>query len=117
MGVRVLVGSCPSVRAILRLHRGPMAGENDQRAVSLAGRSLKGKWRLEAQLGTGGMASVWAERHRNGKRVAIKLLPPELTRDESVRRRFAREGYLANKVGHPGVVTILDDDDDGELVF
>jgi serine/threonine-protein kinase len=63
------------------------------------------------------MASVWAARHRNGKRVAIKLLHPELTRDEYVRRRFLREGYVANKVKHPNVVTILDDDDDGEMVF
>jgi serine/threonine-protein kinase len=94
-----------------------MAGDNDQRTSSLAGRSLKGKWRLETQIGSGGMASVWAARHRNGKRVAIKLLHPELSRDDSIRARFLREGYVANKVGHPSVVTILDDDDDGDLVF
>jgi serine/threonine-protein kinase len=63
------------------------------------------------------MATVWAARHRNGKRVAIKLLHPEFTRDERVRHRFLREGYVANKVKHPAVVTILDDDDDGDLVF
>ncbi len=94
-----------------------MAGEKDQRATSLVGRTLKGKWRLESQIGTGGMASVWAARHRNGKRVAIKLLHPELSRDESIRARFLREGYVANKVQHPSVVTILDDEDDGDLVF
>ena len=46
------------------------------------------------------MASVWAARHRNGKRVAIKLLHPELSRDERIRARFLREGYVANKVQH-----------------
>jgi serine/threonine protein kinase len=94
-----------------------MAGDKDPRASPLVGRTLKGKWRLESQIGTGGMASVWAARHRNGKRVAIKLLHQELSRDESIRARFLREGYVANKVQHPSVVTILDDEDDGDLVF
>jgi serine/threonine-protein kinase len=94
-----------------------MAGDDEARAGSLVGRTLKGKWRLETRLGSGGMASVWSARHRNGKRVAIKLLHEELSRDDYVKRRFLREGYLANKVQHPAVVSVLDDDDDGELVF
>src|SRR6185369_12611449 len=59
----------------------------------------------------------WSAVHRNGKRMAIKLLHRELAHDPSVRRRFLREGYLANKVVHPGVVNVIDDDDDGEFVF
>jgi serine/threonine-protein kinase len=94
-----------------------MAGDKDARTSALVGRTLKGKWRLESQIGTGGMASVWAARHRNGKRVAIKLLHAELSRDDHIKGRFLREGYVANKVQHPSVVTILDDEDEGDLVF
>ncbi len=73
------------------------------------GTVLKGKWRLDAQLGAGGMATVYAATHRNGKRVAVKVLHPELSRDQVIRERFVREGYLANKVGR-GAVSVDDDD-------
>ena len=69
------------------------------------GTVLKGKWRLDARLGVGGMATVYAATHRNGKRVAVKVLHPELSRDAGVRERFVREGYVANKVGR-GAVTV-----------
>jgi tRNA A-37 threonylcarbamoyl transferase component Bud32 len=78
------------------------------------GTTLKDKWRIDGLLGTGGMATVYAATHRNGKRVAIKLLHPEIGRQAAMRERFVREGYLANRVG-PGAVTVDDDDvtDDG----
>ena len=61
------------------------------------------------------MAYVFAARHRNGRRVAIKCMRPEVALEPSLVARFLREGYLANKVEHPGAVAILDDDrmDDG----
>ena len=71
---------------------------------------LNGKWRLDSVLGIGGMATVYAATHRNQKRVAIKMLHPEVSIDEQLRLRFTREGYVANTVGHPGVVSVLDDD-------
>lgn len=55
------------------------------------------------------MASVFAATHRNGSRVAVKILHRQVASDESV-RRFLREGYIANSVEHPGVVKVLDDD-------
>jgi serine/threonine protein kinase len=74
------------------------------------GAVIKDKWRIEARLGTGGMATVYAATHRNGNRVAIKMLNLDYSRDPSVRARFLREGYVANAVGHPGAVKVLDDD-------
>jgi serine/threonine-protein kinase len=56
------------------------------------------------------MAAVYAARHRNGARAALKVLHPEVARDETVRARFLAEGYAANKVEHPGAVRVLDDD-------
>jgi len=63
------------------------------------------------------MAAVYLGAHRNGNRAAIKVLYPELAHDVSLRRRFLREGYAANAVGHEGAVAVLDDgeSEEGEL--
>jgi eukaryotic-like serine/threonine-protein kinase len=81
-----------------------------QRALGRVGTLLRDKWRLDEVLGVGGMATVYAATHRNKKRVAIKMLHTELSIDENIKSRFLREGYVANTVGHPGAVTVLDDD-------
>jgi serine/threonine-protein kinase len=81
-----------------------------RRATARVGQTLRGKWRIERLLGIGGMAAVYEGVHRNGKRGAIKLLHPEIAIDEDARRRFLQEGYAANRVEHPGAVSVLDDD-------
>src|SRR5262249_20054409 len=45
-----------------------------------------------------------------GKRVAIKILHPEMAAWPDVGARFLREAYAANAIDHPGVVSVLDDD-------
>ena len=84
-----------------------------RQANARLGRTLKSKWTLDQVLGVGGMAAVYAATHRNHKRVAIKVLHPELSFNAAVRQRFQREGYVANMVQHPGAVSV-DDDDVGE---
>jgi len=74
------------------------------------GRVLDNKWTLERLLGIGGMAAVYAARHRNGARAAVKILHPELAKHQQIRERFLREGYAANRVEHEGAVKVLDDD-------
>src|SRR3954471_13028509 len=81
-----------------------------RRALARMGTVLRDKWRLEALLGVGGMAAVYSAVHRNGKRGAVKMLHVELSTDGEAKRRFLQEGYVANKVGHPGAVAVLDDD-------
>ncbi len=51
-----------------------------------------------------------ASHRNNGKRVAVKMLHPELSVISQIKTRFLREGYASNKVNHPGVVSVLDDD-------
>jgi serine/threonine protein kinase len=80
------------------------------RAKARVGQVLKEKWRLDALLGVGGMAAVYAVTHRNGSRAAIKVLHAELSTHHQVRARFLREGYVANAVGHDGAVRVTDDD-------
>jgi serine/threonine protein kinase len=80
------------------------------RAQARLGMTLQDKWKLDALLGVGGMAAVYAATHRNGKRVAVKMLHGELSHDEEVKRRFLQEGYAANTIQHEGAVSVLDDD-------
>jgi serine/threonine-protein kinase len=85
-----------------------------RRAENARGKLLRDKWRLDQVLGIGGMATVYSATHRNGKRAAVKVLHPEAALAPTVKERFLREGYLANKVDHPGAVSILDDDVDAD---
>jgi serine/threonine protein kinase len=86
-----------------------VSGE-EQRYAARVGQTIRGKWRLDALVGLGGMAAVYAATHRNGQRAAIKILREEYSRDPKVSERFLMEGYVANRVGHPGCVSVLDDD-------
>jgi eukaryotic-like serine/threonine-protein kinase len=81
------------------------------------GTTLNGKWRIDAQIGRGGMATVYAVTHRYGYRAAIKVLSPAVAADPEIRQRFLREGYISNAVGHPAAVQVLDDDVWNETVF
>ena len=81
------------------------------------GSTLRGKWRLDALIGVGGMAAVYAATHRNGLRGAVKVLHPQLAAHRATRQRFLREGYVANSIEHRGVVRVLDDDVDDVTVF
>ncbi len=94
-----------------------IADEVVEAALARVGTVLRDKWTLTALIGVGGMASVYAARHRNKSKVAIKMLHPELSIHAHLRTRFLREGYVANTVEHRGVVRVLDDDtsDDGSL--
>src|SRR5260370_1693297 len=80
------------------------------RAQARIGSTVQGKYRIESVLGIGGMGVVYAATHRNTKRFAVKMLHAELSHNTDIRTRFLREGYAANSVGHPGTVSVLDDD-------
>jgi eukaryotic-like serine/threonine-protein kinase len=81
------------------------------RAKGRLGTVLKGKYRLDAVIGFGGMAIVYRATHtRNRAQLAVKMLHSELSVNADVRSRFLREGYAANTVNHPGAVLVVDDD-------
>jgi serine/threonine-protein kinase len=61
------------------------------------------------------MASVYvAQEVATGRRVALKLLAPELARDERFRRRFLRESELASGLHHPNIVETISSGEDPE---
>jgi serine/threonine-protein kinase len=102
------------VRKLLRVTSTGMSDEEDvlKFAAERIGSTLHGKYRLDAIVGVGGMAVVYAATHRNQKRFAVKILLPEFSVRGEFRQRFLREGYVANSVAHEGVVDVLDDDVD-----
>ena len=64
---------------------------------------------IEALLGRGGMGSVFLASHNRlpGKKVAIKMLHPDLA-DEEVLARFKREAQIATQLDHPNIVRVDD---------
>jgi subtilisin-like proprotein convertase family protein len=68
-----------------------------------------GTYRIESALGRGGMSVVYlAEDPRLARRVAIKVLAPELADDETFRNRFIRESQLAAGLDHPNIVPVYE---------
>jgi len=73
---------------------------------------------IEEELGRGGMAAVFrALDARLNRRVAIKLLPPELAFNASVKSRFLREAQMAAQLSHPNIVPIYTVDERDGLVY
>jgi len=74
------------------------------------GTMLRQRYTLDGLLDVGGMAAVYTGTHRNGRRVAVKILHTSLASNGDICQRFLREGYVANAVEHHGAVAVLDDD-------
>ena len=70
-------------------------------------RTLAGRYQVRKLLGAGGMAAVFlADEIGLDRPVAIKVLPPELARDEGLVTRFQREAKTSAKLDHPHIIPI-----------
>jgi serine/threonine protein kinase len=71
--------------------------------------ALGDAYTIEGEIGRGGMGVVYRARdERLQRRVAIKVLPPELAFSSEIRQRFTREAQTAARLSHPHIVPIHD---------
>ncbi len=77
-----------------------------------------GAYALVEELGAGGMGVVWrAHDSRLGRDVALKILPPHLAEHPTALVRFEREARGLAALSHPGIVSIFDLGEDGDLRY
>jgi serine/threonine-protein kinase len=80
--------------------------------------ALGDAYTIEGEVGRGGMGVVYrATDNRLQRRVAIKVLPPELAFQQDIRERFTREAQTAARLSHPHIVPIHTVGDGQGLVY
>ena len=88
-----------------------MPDQSDPEFLALQ-EALVGRYSLEREIGRGGMGIVYLAHE-----VALKLLPPAMAAQPSLRERFLREARTAAKLSHPNVVAIYSVDEVDDFVF
>jgi len=79
--------------------------------------ALADRYAVERELGRGGMATVYlAEEKKHGRKVAIKVLRPEITAALGT-ERFLREIGIAARLAHPHIVPLIDSGEAGGLLY
>ena len=101
------LADCPACSSLLAMLAGADRDDADGWG-DLAGRSL-GPYRLDQQIGAGGMGAVYrAWDSRLARRVAVKVLAPRLASTPALVARLEAEGRAAAGIAHPNVVTVHD---------
>ena len=96
------------VRGIVAAWRGRARAGNPVLSATVIGQRF-GNYRALSLLGEGGMGAVYLAEHPEiGRRVAIKVLRPELIKDPQLLLRFLNEARAANAIRHPNIIEILD---------
>jgi WD40 repeat protein/tRNA A-37 threonylcarbamoyl transferase component Bud32 len=111
----------PPVRletAVLPNGSGPVAEVPEAVPDLPAGLSRHERYRVVRLLGQGGMGAVYEAEHRVMQRsVALKVIKPTYTADDSAVERFRREVRAAARLAHPNIVAAYDGDNVGETHF
>jgi serine/threonine-protein kinase len=96
-----------------------MLGQAEEALNStLAAGTCLGKYQVVRLIGEGGMGAVYEGVHLGiGKKVAIKIMSPELAANLDARARFLREGQLTSRVRHPHVIDVTDVGTEAGLTF
>jgi serine/threonine protein kinase len=90
--------------------------------MDFAGQTLDGKYRIERELGRGGMGTVYLATHLGTERpVAVKIISPQYMERTEFVERFRREARAAGRLRHPNVVNVTDfgfsESKDGQVAY
>ncbi|MFE6662241.1 Stk1 family PASTA domain-containing Ser/Thr kinase [Streptomyces sp. NPDC057697] len=84
----------------------------------LVGQLLDGRYRVDARIAVGGMATVYRAMDTRLDRVlALKVMHPALATDASFVERFIREAKSVARLAHPNVVAVFDQGAQGQYVY
>ncbi|MDA8370122.1 MAG: serine/threonine-protein kinase [Nocardiopsaceae bacterium] len=92
--------------------------DNPSPGDELTGLVLSGRYRLEEQIGSGGMGTVWrADDTLLNREVAVKLLHPAQMAEPTSRERFRTEGRITAGLSHPGIAQVYDYGEQDDRAF
>lgn len=93
--------------------------ESESKVLQLeSGQVLAGRYRIERQIGQGGMGAVYqAFDQTTQKSIALKVMLPSLLANSHARERFLNEARISQQLSHPNIVNVFDVQQDGELFF
>src|SRR6476469_9912302 len=78
------------------------SAKKEDEGASLIGKTISNRYLIRQVLGEGGMGAVYLAEHTHmRKRVALKLLHPEMSDNAEVQSRFEREAMAASHIEHP----------------
>jgi len=89
----------------------------DEVLLARVGQTIAGRWLLNSLIGSGGMAAVYAATSISGQTAALKILYPEMGIRKEIRERFLREAAVMARIVHPGMVTIYEQSQSGDLAY
>jgi serine/threonine-protein kinase len=94
------------------------ADNNERPLAQRLKEALGAEYTIEGEIGRGGMGVVYRARdERLHRRVAVKVLPPELAFQKEIRERFTREAQTAARLSHPHIVPIHDVGEGSGVVY
>jgi serine/threonine protein kinase len=95
-----------------------LVGATDDALLAEVRHALSGEYDIDREVGRGAMAVVYRATEAGlGRRVALKVLPPEMTLSRELTERFKREARLAASLEHPSIIPVYREGQAGRFLF